>query len=144
MTGASRAVPIAEAARIAGVSPRTLRRWIRAGAPVARRGGRGRGRVTLVCPAAVAAWRRAQRGQTDPGDLLRVLAADLPELLACAVVEAFRAAEGPSKVATAWPLADAWYRCTQALLERLRADCLDVPDLAAVPEPISYLVKIGR
>lgn len=50
-------VPIAQAAQALDVSSITLRRWIAQGCPVARRGGRGRGRATLVDVQAVRAWR---------------------------------------------------------------------------------------
>lgn len=49
-------MPLKEAAGELGVSSITLRRWIAQGAPVARRGGRGRGNATLIVPDAVKAW----------------------------------------------------------------------------------------
>ena len=80
--------PLPEAARALGVSTSTLRRWMQAGAPVARRGRRGRGCRALLDPVAVQAWREGERGDADAA--LRDLAGRLPELIGDAMAEAFR------------------------------------------------------
>lgn len=77
MTG----LPIQPAARELGVGTATLRRWMRDGAPVARRGGRGRGRAALIDPESIRAWqaqRKPQRGDAD--DLLHALMELAPNL----------------------------------------------------------------
>jgi hypothetical protein len=134
------ALPLRDAARELGVSARQLERDVAAGAPVARRGGRGRGRVTLVDPAAIAAWRSA--GAPTAG--LLALSAELPELVANAVDDAFRQTEGPHKAATAGAMAGTWYLVTTAILDRLRREMAEVPELSAVPDKIDRLRRIFR
>jgi hypothetical protein len=129
---------IPAAARTLGVSEATLRRWLRVGAPVARRGGRGRGRRTLVDAAAIEAW----RGCGKASDALVVFAAELPELVADAVHEAFMLTGGPHKRATAGVLAATWYVVTVGILDRLRADVPDLHDPTLVPEKIAHLRMI--
>lgn len=133
-------MPVAAAAAVLGVSERQLRRWLRAGCPVARRGGRGRGRAALVDPAAVSAWRRRSSAE----DVLLVLAGEIPELAAAAVAESFRLVEGPHKTACAGPMAGSWYLVCTAILDRLRADAPAVPELRATPEKILRLRQIFR
>ena len=56
------ALPMDAAAEQLGTTRRTLERWIREGAPVVRRGARGRGRRTLVNPAAIRSSTGTARG----------------------------------------------------------------------------------
>lgn len=133
-------VPLTAAARKLNVSVPTLRRWMADGAPVARRGRRGRGGAALLDVAAIEAW----RGTGAATDLLHVLAAEVPELVAGAVEEAFRAATGPHKRAFAGHLALAWFEVTSRLLDRLRRDVPEIPELATVPERIERLRQIAR
>lgn len=128
-----------KAAAALGVSPRTLGRWIDAGAPVARRGRRGRGDATLIDPAAVRAWRRAQGG----ADALRAFAGRVPELLAIAHVEAYEMAHGPKAAAAANTCAT-WYLSAMTLLDALRAEVPDIGELQALPVEIERLRKIGN
>lgn len=114
-----------------------MRRWIGDGAPVARRGGRGRGRSTLVDVAALSAWRS---GHAE--DYPHILAGEVSEIVAAAMYEAFVAIEGPHKRAAAGVLAGAWYLATSALLDRLRQDATDVPELRAQPEKVLMLRSI--
>jgi len=66
---ADTAVPLAAAARELRVSPATLRRWLRAGAPAMQPGSVGRGHGAMVCLADVQRWRRAQVAPAaDPTD----------------------------------------------------------------------------
>lgn len=134
------AVPVHLAALELGVSVPTLRRWLRQGCPVARRGRRGRGGRALVDPRAVRAW----RGSSEACELagLEVLAAEVPELVAGAVAEAFRQCDGPHKRATAGALAGAWYLVTVALFDRLRRDVPALADPATVPREIDHLRSI--
>lgn len=133
-------VKIAAAASELDVSVRTVRRYLEDGAPVALR-GRGRGRNTLVDVQAIEAWRRNKNGTAAPSDALRVFAAELPEIAASAIAEAFRQIDG-NKCASAGVLAAAWFLVTSALLDRVRRDCPDLPELDAVPEKVDTLRRI--
>lgn len=130
----NRPVAIPEAAQVLGVSDSTLRRWIAAGAPVARRGGRGRGNATLVDPEAVFAWLT----ECDATEAMRAFAGQVPELVAQAVWEAFRLAEGPHKRGAAELLATVWYLAASAVMEEAGAEAPE-----ALPETIERLRKIA-
>ena len=134
-------VPLKCAAAELGLSLPTLKRNIRAGAPVAKRGRRGRGCATLIDPAAFAAWRRS-RATPAHDDRLLVITGELPELIAATVYECFIAMDGPHKRACASELAKCWFLVTTAVLDRLRTDRPDVPELDAVPEKINALRSI--
>jgi hypothetical protein len=95
----------------------------------------------MVYVEALAAWRR-QRGGAVAGDALRVLAAQIPEIVAAAVFEAFVEVSGPHKRSSAAVLAGAWFVVTSALLDRLRSECGDVPELNAVPQKVDMLRHI--
>jgi len=90
--------------------------------------------------AAVRAWRGSCEavGHAD----LEVLAAELPELVADAVAEAFREVTGPHKRATAGALAATWYQVTVALLDRIRRDVPHVADPLVLPRQIATLTAI--
>src|SRR5262245_58720791 len=105
-----------EAARELGISRSQLARDIRAGAPVARRGGRGRGRTTRIDVDAVAKWRKGKGAQLDV-DALRLFAAVIPELVAEEIYEAFTKIDGPHKRECAGALAAVWYCVTTRLLD---------------------------
>jgi len=132
-------VPVRDAARALGVEPNTLRHWIAAGAPVARRGGRGRGNRTLVAPDAVRAWRAAGADER----LLLALAAALPQALAEAMAEAHALATGMSKAPLAGILAAAWYVATTKTLDALRAHNASIPELSTMPPAIARLRDIA-
>ena len=134
------AVPLPAAAAELCVSVPTLRRWLRQGAPQARRGWRGRGGDALVDPAAISAW-RGSHAAVDHADL-EVLAGELPELVAAAVADAFQRVEGPHKRLVAGVLAGAWYVITTALLDRLRRDVPHLRDPDALPREIDRLRSI--
>ncbi|GGX89991.1 hypothetical protein GCM10007160_16780 [Litchfieldella qijiaojingensis] len=127
-------VVIPEAAHALGVSESTLRRWIAAGAPVARRGGRGRGNVTLVDPDAVIAW----LNECDATEAMRAFAGQVPELVAGAIWESFRLAEGPHKRGVAELLVTLWYLASTEIMEAAGADAPE-----AWPEAIERLRKIA-
>ena len=127
------AVTVAEAAAELGVSERQLRRWLRAGCPVARRGRRGRGGAALLDVDAVQAWRR----QATAEDALATLAGAVPELVADAVHASFLEAEGVRKSALAGVLCAVWYRVAASLLDQLGADAP-----AEVPHKIARLRHI--
>lgn len=134
------ALPLPAAARALSVSEATLRRWIRRGAPQARRGRRGRGHACLIDVAAITAW----RGHHGPSPGLRVFASEIPELVAAAVDECFRAITGPHKRASAGVLAATWYVVTVRLLDRLHADLPGLQDVGELPEMIQRLRQIGH
>lgn len=130
--------PLPEAARALGVSDSTLRRWVRDGAPVARRGRRGRGCRALVDPMAVLAWREGERGDVDA--TLRELAGRLPELIGDAMAEAARLA--PDKRGAAWVAVAGWQLVLGAILDHLGEHVPDLPE-PEVPEQIERLRKIA-
>ena len=127
------------AARELGVSPGTLRRWIRRGCPVVCRGRRGRGHQMLIDPGAVQQWRQA--GDRDA--MVMELAAQVPETLATAMLQALQQAQGPHKRALAGSLAAAWYLGSCAILDSLRERVPTVPELQTAPEAITRLQKIA-
>lgn len=136
------ALPVPAAAAALGVSTPTLKRWIARGAPVARRGRRGRGCRTLIDPEAIRAWRQAQDADhTHVDAALRALAGRVPDLLADAVEEAFRLA--PDKRGAAWTAVAAWQLSVAAVFDHLRDCGADVGDPDAVPESIERLRKIA-
>ncbi len=126
------ALPLPAAAAELDVSVVTLRRWIRAGAPLARRGQRGRGKRALVCPEAVAQWRAAQAPS------LAVAASGLPDILAAALADALEQAENLPKQRMAGFVAGAWYLATVAALDHLRAFDPAVGDVSTVPGRIDF------
>lgn len=132
------ALPLNLAALELGVSAIQLRRMIRAGAPVARRGARGRGRATLVDPAAVQAWRASQRVA------LAAAAAELPDVLADALADALERAEGLPKQRTAGLLAFAWYLAATRCMDHLREFDPAVGDVTdPLPAAVERLRKIA-
>ncbi|WP_162434816.1 helix-turn-helix domain-containing protein [Pseudoxanthomonas koreensis] len=133
MTG----LTLREAARALGISPRTLRRWLSAGAPVARRGRRGTGGAALIDPHAVLAW----RDTCDADAALQAFAGRVPELVACAIAEAHRMIEGPHKRATAGALAGTWFIVSAALTDALRQQVPTIPEIGNVPREIERLRK---
>lgn len=132
--GTNRPVVISEAARELGVSVSTVQRWISSGAPVARRGGRGRGNATLVDPAALLAWLNA----CDAEAALVALAGQVPELVAGAVWESFKLCDGPHKRPSADLLVTVWYLVATEIMEAAGADAPE-----ALPEAIERLRKIA-
>lgn len=139
------ALPLAAAAAELGASPATLRRWVRQGAPVARRGRSGPGGSTMVCPIAIRAWRAAQSANADAEQVARAallaFAAGLPDLLAAAVAEAHRLA--PDKRGAAWTACCAWQLAVNAVGDQLEARGVRLPD-APPPEGIVRLVKLAH
>lgn len=131
------AMPVATAARALGVSESTLRRKIRAGCPVARRGGRGRGKRTLIDPDAVRAW---EAGGGDAA--LRELAGRIPEALGDAMFEAFRRA--PDKRNGAWIAAYGWQLAVYAIHDEIGERIAEDLPTPAVPETIDRLKKLAK
>lgn len=130
--------PIPAAAAELGVSERELRRWLRAGAPQARRGRRGRGGAALLDVHAVRAWRRQATAQ----DVLVALAGEIPELVAETCDAVFVNSDGPHKRALAGSLVATWYCVTLSLLDRIRRVCPEVGEIGATPEKIIGLRHI--
>lgn len=137
------AAPFRQAAHELQVHPATLRRWLREGAPQVRRGRRGKGGAALIDVAAIRAWRGqgAASATTIPA---RVLAAEVPELLASAICEVFHAIDGPHKRACADVLAAAWYSGACALRDRLAEIDPAIPEIDELPEQIAHLRDINR
>lgn len=142
------ALTIGQAAVALDLPESTLQFWIsRKGCPVARKGGRGRGRATMIDVAAVRAWMagRDQPATTAPTterDVMRAYAERLPDLLAQAMFAAYCAVESPAKRQLAASVAVAWYRAASQELDRLRDLWPDVPHVTTVPETINKLKLI--
>lgn len=135
------AVPIPDAARALGISPATLRRWMREGCPVASRGRRGRGLAAMINPGEVRAWRQA--GEREA--VLLALASSLPDVLAGGIEKAHQLAEGTDKRRLAGILAGAWFLASAAILETLHElHPAIAPDPRAVPDKIERLRKIAN
>jgi hypothetical protein len=97
----------------------------------------------LVDCEAIAAWRAARAASERNAEVLvRVLAADVPEIVADAMHEAFRHVDGPHKRAVAGVLAGAWFLVSAAMLDRLRREVPELADLTVLPEKISTLRHI--
>lgn len=135
------AVPIPDAARALGISPATLRRWIRRGCPVAVRGRRGRGLATLVDPGEVRAWRQAGGREAA----LLALASSLPDVLAGGIEKAHQLAEGTDKRRLAGILAATWFVASARVLEHLHElHPAIAPDPRCVPDQVERLRKIAN
>jgi len=144
---------IAEAARLLNCSPRTLHRWVAAGAPVVHEGRRGRGSGYLIDPAAVAAWRRGE------GSDLSRLAAHLPRRIADVVYAAFVKSSAPppdhnhdgiANRPVCLPAhfrarfaADLWISVALEVLAALREADPTVGSIKGTPEAIRMLRQIG-
>jgi hypothetical protein len=135
------AVPVEIAAQALGISARQLEADIAAGAPVARRGRKGRGCCTLVEVGRIRAWRarRADPAVADGAEQLKAFADGISELVASAIDETFREVSGPHKRALAGALAGAWLRVTIALREPIAGIS---PEPSCVPEKITALLRI--
>lgn len=134
------ALTVSAAARVLGVPPGTLRRWIRQGCPTVDRGQKGRGHACLVDVEAVLAWRRASRSDA----LILELAGELPNVLAAASLQAFTQIAGNDKPRMAGVLAGTWYLMASATLDYLRAKCPEVPEISSIPPEVGRLQKIAR
>jgi len=132
-------VPLRAAAAELGIGETTLRRWLRAGAPLSRRGARGRGRAALVDVTAIRAWRQPASVGIDP----QVLAASLPERIATALHDAHRELDGPGKRQAAGVLALAWHVACCAVTDELRRYDPELLDVGDLPASIERLQKIA-
>lgn len=117
------ALPLPEAARQLGIGASTLRRWVAAGAPTARRGRPGRGGQALYDPQAIASWRAAGSApKVEPTDQaldVRAALLDLPELIVETIAGHYRDVEGPHKRALAAEFAAVAYLILFALEDRI-------------------------
>lgn len=139
MPKANRLVPVRVAAAELKIGEATLRRWIAQGAPVSRRGTRGRGRAALVNVAAIRAWRSPTRTGIDAC----VLAAVLPERIATALHDAHQHVAGPGKRQAAGVLALAWHVASCAVTDELRRYAPELLDVGDLPASIERLQKIA-
>ena len=97
---AQRILPLAACAVALGLTVRQLRYAVRQGAPVARRGHKGRGGATLVEPAAISAWMQ-ERGDYAAVQARWRIARDFERNLAESLVLLVRNEDGPHKRALA-------------------------------------------
>lgn len=135
----SELLPLEQTCAALDISPPTLQRWIRQGAPQAKPGRRGRGGMALFDPAAIAAWRRREGG----GDALTVLAGELSEIVADAVYLSFRLADGSHKRPSADMMAATWYVVTSAILDHI-GKTTPVRGVSVMPEKIEMLRRIAE
>ncbi len=143
------ALTIEQAAAALDLPPSTVRYWIdRRGCPTVRRGGRGRGRATLVDVAAVRRWMAGRDQPTAPTaptsehDLALMYAAELPDLLARTVYAAYCRIDSPHKRQLAASVAVAWYETASQELDRLRQQHPDIPHVTSLPKAINKLKSI--
>lgn len=128
-------LPLDRCARELDISVSTLRRWLAAGAPCARRGC-GRGITTLIDIDAVRAW---QSASDDEQRWIRV-ASELPELVADAIDRASRGITNrPDKRSIAMGLELAYFASTLAVLRRLRVEVPQIPSAQTIPASILRL-----
>ena len=82
-------------------------------------------------------------GEPDTRQLL-ALASELPQLLAASMFEHWRQSDGPHKRALAGVLPAIWYSTCTQLLDKLREQNADVPDVQnPLPPEIEHLRKIA-
>lgn len=132
-------VRIADAAEALGIGPKRLRRLLRTGAPVVRKGRKGRGGATLVDVDAIRQW-IAARDRVDER-IPCELAASYPQDLADTLNEAWQRAEGIDKNKLAGVLAATWELATIHHLARLRTYVPDLPDHSDLPESIAQMIR---
>ena len=94
------AVTLSVCAAELGLTVRQLRYAVRQGAPVARRGHKGRGGATLVVPAAISAWMQ-ERGDYTAVQARWKIAREFERTLAESLVLLVRNEDGPHKRALA-------------------------------------------
>ena len=97
---AQRILPLAACAVALGLTVRQLRYAVHQGAPVARRGHKGRGGATLVVPAAISAWMQ-ERGDYTAVQARWKIAREFERTLAESLVLLVRNEDGPHKRALA-------------------------------------------
>lgn len=131
------ALPVPQAAAALDLSVVQLRRLLRQGAPVARRGARGRGRATLVDVQAVRAWRASQHVT------LAAASAAIPDVLADALAGSLEQSDGLPKQRLAAVMAGVWYAASVAVLDHLRRFDPGVADVTARPLAVERLLKIA-
>jgi hypothetical protein len=135
-------VTVRDAAAALGVSVPTLRRLLRAGAPQAVQGRRGRGRRALIDVVAVRAWRAAQSGREgDFADVLRIVAGDVPKILAESAWRAFLDVNATDKRQIAGALGAAWYLGATAVRDYLTHFGCELPEIAEAPKEIDQLLR---
>jgi len=135
----ARLVSLSVAAAELGEKPGTLRRWCREGMPHDK-GGRGRGKATMVDVAVARQWADL------PADTqhLMTLADELPRIMATAVFNRWCEFQGPDKRRLAGEMAVTWYICVTTLLDHLQALNPNVAEPEKMPSEIDYLEKIAR
>lgn len=151
------AVTIPEAAAALGISQRELKAWIAAGAPVHRRGRRGRGCSTTLIVPALSAWRdAASAASVDASAVALVaLAANAPERLATEVWQIWCHEVAPGKgawwrklpisQADAAQLHELIYQVALEAVRGLVAEAVGpgrLPPLPAYPDAMARLQKI--
>lgn len=129
-------LPIGSAAKELHVSVSTLRRMIAQGAPVAKRGGRGRGKQALIDPKAIEAWLDSCDGEAA----LYAFSCRVPELLADAIAEAYKVA--PNKQDVPFLLCWVWQSAVIEILDYLKTKSPEINTDPEIPESIARIRKL--
>lgn len=139
------ALPIAEAARVLGVPPGTLRRWCREHCPHTP-GRKGRGGALLVDPDAAHEWHKKRSLSNPVRVLAQELAHDIRLVLAAAALASFREIQDcPEKWRMAGILAASWLVQVTALTVYLRKYCPELPEVRRpYPDEIAYLEELSK
>jgi hypothetical protein len=132
----TKALTVTACAARLGLSQRQLRYAIAQGAPIVRRGRKGRGdSATLVDPQALSDWLAAERDRGEEAPR-RKLAAELIHAVADTTVLQFRMESGPHKAALLTSLIANFYATAGAIREQLGLPPLEAAD---VPEVIGQM-----
>jgi hypothetical protein len=133
----SRGLTIRECAAALRLSPKQVKYAVANGAPVIRRGTKGRGQPTLVDQVAIAAWLK-ERGRSTQDDQWR-RARRLTQSAAEVFYDQFRREFGPHKRAVAVSLIQSF----MAIAAVIRTDCgLPLLEPEELPECIKQLAKV--
>lgn len=138
-----RLVPIDIAADQLGVGVVTVRRMLRAGAPQARRGRKGRGGQALLDVNAIAAWQASRNGSGDHVAALEAFAAQMPEVVADEIWRVFLLCRDkpPDRRTLPGAFAALWYAISKALRDRVAIDVPSVADITETPPQIDHLMR---
>jgi hypothetical protein len=136
-------VTIPVAAERLNVGVATVRRMLRAGAPQARRGRRGRGGAALLHVDSIRAWKAARNGTGDSTAALEAFAAQIPEVVADEMWRVFLLCRDKPLDRRTLPGAFAalWYAIAKALRDRIAIEAPTVADITETPAQIDQLLR---
>jgi hypothetical protein len=140
---AQQPVPIRVAADRLGVGVPTVRRMLRAGAPQARRGRKGRGGQALLDANAIRAWQASRNGTGGHVAALEAFAAQIPDVVAQEIWRVFLLCHDkpPDRRTLPGAFAALWYAIAKALRDRIAIEAPNVADIAETPAQIDLLLR---